>query len=374
VQGRLRDFQNRLLNWYARHRRDLPWRVKTGRPHPFHVLVSEAMLQQTQVTTVIPYFKNFLDHFPTIQALAAADPQQVLRCWQGLGYYTRARNLQACAQKIQTDHAGRLPSDPSQLEALPGIGRYTAGAIASLAYDVQAPILDGNVTRVLCRLDKIQSDPRDRATNTRLWSRAREILPKKQAGDFNSALMELGATICTPKNPQCLLCPVRQHCQAAAAKLQDQIPLPKKSKPTPLHKRYVLCLRNEEGRYMIQQRPEKGRWPGLWQFPTLELNGKPYSAAQLRRKFNLAISTPRRLGTVRHALTHRRYEFEAFTAALIIPNGSKIPTRDQTWVTLQELATYPMSKPQSVVSAMLPVSPPSAVSCAIERSEGQAGG
>src|SRR5437762_3376302 len=159
----------------------------------------------TPLATVIPYFKNFLDLFPTIGALASADPQQVLRCWQGLGYYSRARNLHACAQRIQSYHAGQIPIDIAQLLDLPGIGRYTAGAIASLAFDISAPILDGNVTRVVCRLDKIQSDPRDPAINKTLWSRAQEILPKKNAGDFNSALMELGATLCTPKTPQCLV-------------------------------------------------------------------------------------------------------------------------------------------------------------------------
>jgi A/G-specific adenine glycosylase len=343
----LADFQTRLLSWYAQHRRDLPWRVKTGRPDPYHVLVSESMLQQTQVSTVIPYFKNFLEHFPTLQALATADLQQILRCWQGLGYYTRARNLQACARKIQSDHAGQIPADLAQLLALPGIGRYTAGAIASLAYDIRAPILDGNVTRVLCRLDKIQSDPRDRNTNAALWSRAQEILPKESPGDVNSALMELGATICTPKSPQCLLCPVRQHCQAAAANVQDQIPLPKRSKPTPLHKRYVLCLRDNQGRYLIEQRPEKGRWPSLWQFPTLEMNGRPYSAPELKSKLGLTISSPTPLGKVRHALTHRRYEFQAYTATL------RRAASPRVWVALADFQKYPMSKPQRVVVGML---------------------
>jgi A/G-specific adenine glycosylase len=179
---------------------------------PYHVLISETMLQQTQVATVIPYFHRFITKFPTIADLAAADQQEILKLWQGLGYYSRARNLRSAAQMILKDFAGQLPSEVDHLLKLPGVGRYSAGAIASIAFERRAPILDGNVARVLCRIDKIETDPRDRATNAHLWKRAEEILPKKQIGDFNSALMELGATVCTPRNPQCLICPVQKHC------------------------------------------------------------------------------------------------------------------------------------------------------------------
>src|SRR5687768_16089198 len=218
MMGLAPTFARRLLRWYDKCRRDLPWRPDpaAGRPRvdPYHVLVSEAMLQQTQVATVVPYFNRFIARFPTLADLAGADEQEVLRLWQGLGYYSRARNLQAAARKVVAEYGGELPRERDRLLTLPGVGRYTAGAVASIAFDRRAPILDGNVIRVLCRIDKIQSDPRDRSTQDLLWRRAEEVLPARRAGAFNSALMELGATVCTPRSPQCLLCPVREHCEA----------------------------------------------------------------------------------------------------------------------------------------------------------------
>jgi A/G-specific adenine glycosylase len=355
VIGTEQKFRTHLLTWYDRHRRDLPWRVPPGSPlaatpDPYHVLLSETMLQQTQVATVVPYFHRFVARFPTVGDLARADLQEVLRLWQGLGYYSRARNLHRCAQAIVDEHAGVVPRDVATLLTLPGVGRYTAGAIASLAYNTRAPILDGNVMRVLCRIDRIETDPRERDVQAVLWARAEEILPSGKSGrtgDFNSALMELGATVCTPKNPQCLVCPVRAHCEAAAAGVQDRIPLPKKTKPTPLLKRYVLCLRH--GRhYLIERRPETGRWAGLWQFKTIESNAHPFTPEELKERLGLVVSEPTPLGVVRHGLTHRRYEFSAFLSEF---RGSR--TAGQTWVTLDELDAYPLSKPQLSIARLL---------------------
>ena len=182
--GNARDIRRRLLSWYDRHRRELPWRTQRGSHaatlDPYHVLVSEAMLQQTQVATVIPYFKRFLKRFPTFASLAQADEQEVLRLWQGLGYYSRARNLQCAARRVMQEHGGQLPRSVQKLRDLPGVGRYTAGAIASIAFDCRAPIVDGNVARVLCRIDRIETDPRERQTQQLLWRRAEEILPRRQ--------------------------------------------------------------------------------------------------------------------------------------------------------------------------------------------------
>jgi A/G-specific adenine glycosylase len=350
LDGKLPTFQRALLRWYDRHRRDLPWRATP--PNPYHVLLSETMLQQTQVATVVPYFLRFIQRYPTLADLAAAEQQDVLRLWQGLGYYSRARNLHACAARVVAEHAGQVPRDVEQLLDLPGVGRYTAGAIASIAYEARAPILDGNVTRVLCRLDRIESDPRDRQTQLSLWRRAEEILPARRVGDFNSALMELGATVCVPRNPQCLVCPVRAHCQAFTAGLQDRIPLPKRSKPTPLHRRYVLCLRHGR-QFLIEQRPATGRWAGLWQFKTLESTGRPFTAAQLAQRLGFAVSKPQQLGRIRHSLTHRRYEFDAYTADLAAP-----PAAGQVWVTLDQLDAYPLSKPQLSIASLLAAGPP----------------
>jgi A/G-specific adenine glycosylase len=273
MHGSETEFGQRLLGWYDAHRRDLPWRMRIGSCEPldpYRVLVSEAMLQQTQVATVVPYFHRFLKRFPTIATLAEADERDVLRAWQGLGYYSRARNLQAAAKRVMADHCGELPRTTSELRRLPGIGRYTAGAVASIAFDCREPIVDGNVVRVLCRLDRVESDPRDRDTHEHLWHRAAQVLPERRCGDFNSALMDLGATVCIPRGPKCLICPVRDHCEAQAAGVQEQIPPPKKPGPTPLLKRDVLCLRRGE-KYLIEQRPAKGRWAGMWQFLTIEV-------------------------------------------------------------------------------------------------------
>ena len=215
--GTKATFSKRLLRWYDAHRRDLPWRIKNGSREtldPYRVLVSEAMLQQTQVATVIPYFDRFIGRFPTFRALADADEQDVLRLWQGLGYYSRARNLHAAAKRIVREFGGEMPRTAEALRQLPGVGRYTAGAVASIAFDCPAPIVDGNVARVLCRIDRIESDPRtDKPTLEEIWRRAEQILPAARCGDFNSALMELGATVCTPRNPKCLICPMKKGCR-----------------------------------------------------------------------------------------------------------------------------------------------------------------
>jgi A/G-specific adenine glycosylase len=204
----LRTVVRPLLRWYDRSRRDLPWRARAGQQaNPYHVLLSELMLQQTQVATVIPYFDRFIARFPAIASLAAADVHDVLKLWQGLGYYSRAQNLLAAARMVEDQFGGLVPGDVESLRRLPGVGRYTAGAVASIAFGKTEPILDGNVARVICRLDRIESaDVRDRATVERLWTRATELVPKSRPGDFNQAMMELGALVCTPRNPQCLIC------------------------------------------------------------------------------------------------------------------------------------------------------------------------
>jgi len=330
-----------LLKWYDRSKRDLPWRVAAGHPDPYHVLVSEAMLQQTQVATVVPYFHRFLAALPTVVDLAAADEQVVLRLWQGLGYYSRARNLRKAAITVVEQHNGRMPSDVETLLTLPGVGRYTAGAIASLAYDTRAPILDGNVIRVLCRLDAIEQDPRTPTMQKRLWVRAEEILPQKRAGDFNSALMELGATVCTPRNPQCLICPVASQCTAYEKQLQNVIPPPKKAKETPLLVRHVLCLRDGDGRFLVEQRPTTGRWAGMWQFITRP--SEDFTDV-------LGTASPKRinLGIVRHALTHRRYAFHASAAAF----AGVADSENWRWATPDELHRLPFSRPHLKIRAL----------------------
>ena len=349
----------RLTEWYRRARRDLPWRVPPGaptgaRPDPYHVLVSEAMLQQTQVATVIPYFRRFIERFATIRDLADADEQDVLRMWQGLGYYTRARNLRKAAQVIVREFGCSLPRDADSLKGLPGVGRYTAGAIASLAFDRFAPIVDGNVARVICRLDCIRSDPREKSTADLIWRRAEALVPRDHAGDFNSGLMELGAIVCTPRAPRCLVCPVRSHCEAFRAGVQDRIPPPRAAKRTPLLRRRTLCLRRTRDgaqQWLIEQRPASGRWAGMWQFPTVPAGAK-------REKGHTRSSRPQKLGTVSHGLTHRRYRFDVYVCDVSADGDEPCKSDPETtparrWVRLSELDRFPLPRPHLVIAQML---------------------
>jgi len=342
-------FSNQLLRWYDRHRRSLPWRLPADAPaaarlDPYHVLVSEAMLQQTQVATVIDYFLRFITKFPTIRSLADADPQHVLRAWQGLGYYSRARHLQAAAQMIVVEYGGEIPSDVEELLKLPGVGRYAAGAISSIAFEKSAPIVDGNVARVLCRLEAMPDDPREKSTQAWLWQRAEQILPIKRIGDFNSAMMELGALVCTPKAPKCLLCPVRSHCRALIVGLVEQIPPPRKRPPRPLHRRRVFAIECD-GRYLIEQRPPKGRWAGLWQFIT-----RPWDERQ-PHQLGFKVGKPQLIWEVDHALTHRRYHFQV-RHCHAKTGGNDLPT-GRAWVNLEEISRYPLSRPHLMIAQML---------------------
>lgn len=341
-------FIRRLLRWYDVNRRDLPWRTSrrssgATRPDPYHVLLSETMLQQTQVATVVPYYKRFLKAFPTVQSLASSDEQHVLRLWQGLGYYSRARNLRKCAIAIMRSHYGSIPNSVDDLIRLPGIGRYTAGAVASIAFNRRAPILDGNVSRVLCRLHVVRADPTDPRIRQQLWRHAADLLPERSRrfGDINSALMELGATVCTPRNPQCATCPVRGQCRAALAGVQESVPKRRKSRKVPLELRTTWCL-CKGNRWLIEQRPPTGRWAGMWQFPTIKINGEHLAQT----------SEAKLLTTVQHQLTHRRYRF----AVYLVSDPSVLPPGDgrkRLWVRLSDLSRYPLSKPQLQIARLL---------------------
>ena len=369
-------FHRQLLNWYHRHRRDLPWRPVVGSrrgslPDAYHVLVSELMLQQTQVSTVIPYFHRFIKRFPTIIDLAGADEQEVLRLWQGLGYYSRARNLHETARRVVRDHNAKLPVDLPSLLKLPGIGRYTAGAVASIAFGQVAPILDGNVIRVLCRLDKIATDPRTPAALAALWTRAEQIVPANHPGDFNSAMMELGALVCMPRAPQCLICPVRAQCEAHAAGVQETIPPPKARKPTPLHRRWTFCIRRRgpgdtaaantgaatrispADEWLIEQRPAKGRWAGMWQFISIEAGDGIPTSRQVASLLPMKVRAIQPLGTISHALTHRRYIFDAFRCEAVVTDAAFAVEPLRRWVSLTQLDAFPLSRPQVRIAELL---------------------
>ena len=250
-----------LLRWFRKHQRVLPWRADRD---PYRIWVSEIMLQQTLVATVIPFFERFLAQFPTISALAGADEQAVLRLWEGLGYYRRARDLHKAAKQIVSEHAGQFPGDPAVAACLPGIGRYTMGAILSQAFDIPLPILEANSQRVLCRLFARPGDPRLPGERKWLWEAAQLLVPKRHPGDFNQALMELGALICTPRNPDCLRCPLRNLCQAHQRGLQDTIPHPP-SRKAPRSIAEAAIVLSRRGRLLLTQRHGSGRWANMWE-------------------------------------------------------------------------------------------------------------
>lgn len=314
------------MSWYARHGRTLPWRSDQPsiRIDPYFVLLSELMLQQTQVKTVIPFFERFVARFPTIRSLANAHPQTVLRLWQGLGYYQRARNLHQAAQIIIRDFAGHFPQGFADLLKLPGVGRYTAGAIASIAFDQPAPAVDGNVARVICRIDAIDGDIQSRKVVDQLWKRAEQLVPGKKPGDFNSALMELGALVCVPRNPHCEICPVRRACSARWLGIEREIPTPRKRKSNPIERRIVHII-ERRGRFLFEQRPQRGRWAGMWQFVTRLPDDDSFEL--IEKVFEL-----------KHDLTHRRYEFAIWRSKPRI-------TIQSGWLTLEDSQSLPMPQP-----------------------------
>jgi len=341
-----------LVKWYRVNRRDLPWRPAMGttpRVDPYAVLVSEFMLQQTQVETARGYFERFMERWPTLGDLAEASEQDVLRQWQGLGYYSRARNLLAAVRQIVAEFGGRVPSDITSLIGLPGIGRYTAGAIASIAFDCAAPILDGNVARVICRLEKIEDDPRHPKIVKRLWDLAEQMLPRRNCGEFNSALMELGATVCTPRQPKCGICPVKRFCRAFADGMQEKIPLPRKSREIPTVRRWTICI-GSGGRWLLHRRPTSGRWAGLWEFSTMPAESGSPRIDDISATLGVAnLDDLKPLGQIRHGLTHRRYIFDAFRA--VTSARPAIPAAK--WIRLRELDRYPLSRPQLRIAQML---------------------
>ena len=334
-----------LLTWYRANKRDLPWR---GHPDPYAVWVSEIMLQQTRVETVIPYFEKWMGRFPTVRTLADASEQDVLNLWEGLGYYSRARNLHKAAGIVVDRHDGELPRDLDALRDLPGIGRYTVGAIASMAFGLDEPTLDGNLRRIFARVFNV-SQPADSPAGERvLWGLAAEHLPKGRAGDYNQALMDLGATICLPRSPHCPICPLSKFCQARELGIQEKRPVmkPKKSTPHYVHAAAVIVRR---GYVLLAKRPSRGLLGGMWEFPNARLDpvgkvaGDPAKglAHAIQAAYRLRVRGKSALGIVRHAYTHFKVTVHVFQAELIhLP----VMSGNLKWVKLKDLQEYPMGK------------------------------
>jgi A/G-specific adenine glycosylase len=328
------------MEWFERDARDLPWRRKRT---PYRVWLSEMMLQQTQVDTVIPYFKRFVARFPTVKALAAAPLDEVLKVWEGLGYYARARNLHRAAQIVSREWGGRFPKTVEGLIQLPGVGRYSAGAIASLAFGVDAPVLDGNVIRVLCRVFVIERDPREPKVRDELWSLAESLLPKGQAGKFNEALMEFGATVCLPRSPRCDACPIRSMCAARKRGIQEQVPVRRVKKITP-HYDVTAAVIHRNGRILIAQRPHDGMLGGLWEFPGGKCEpGEPLADClrrEIREELELEIEVGQSITSVKHAYSHFRITLHAFECRVVSGRPKPIGVADFKWVRMSELDRF----------------------------------
>lgn len=274
-------FSTELLEWYERSKRDLPWRRHRD---PYYIWVSEIMLQQTRVDTVIPYFHRFIERFPTIRDLAEAPEEDVLKCWEGLGYYSRARNLQAAARQVVERHGGVVPDNKADVSALKGVGPYTAGAIMSIAFNRPEPAVDGNVMRVLSRYFLIEEDIMKTGTRTLMEDLAAELIPEGRAADFNQALMELGALVCTPKSPQCLICPVMARCAGRLAGAEERLPVKSKAKPPRPEYRLVALVESDgalAGRVLVRRRPDTGLLARMWELPHIPADAVPGEGAGL---------------------------------------------------------------------------------------------
>jgi A/G-specific adenine glycosylase len=334
-----RRIAGNLLTWFRAHARDLPWRRTRD---PYAIWISEVMLQQTQVKTVVPYWERWMTRLPTVRALARASEHRVLKLWEGLGYYSRARNLQRAAKMIMAGHGGEFPAIFDAVLALPGIGRYTAGAICSIAFNQPHPVVDGNVIRVLARLFGLRGNPKERRTNEKLWSLATELVQAAQQRDakygcshFNQSVMELGATICLPQNPRCGECPVKGACVARISDRIARFPeLPQRTAST--ERRLAAFVLERDGRYLVRQRPARVVNQGLWEFPNLELDKGLTLAELARRHLGLNLSLARTLPTIRHTITRYRITLKVFRC----PAPRKSIT-DGKWLTLRELQKLP---------------------------------
>ena len=322
------QFASAVLDWYDQHgRKDLPWQQGIT---PYRVWVSEIMLQQTQVSTVLGYFDRFMEALPTVQALAEAPEDEVLHLWTGLGYYTRARNLQKTAQIVVSEHGGEFPASLARLSELPGIGRSTAGAIASLSMGLRAPILDGNVKRVLARYSAQEGYPGEPKVAAQLWALAEQLTPAARVNHYTQAMMDLGATLCTRSKPSCLLCPLQRGCQAHLLGLQSRYPIPKPRKVLPQKSTLMPLLANRDGAILLYRRPASGLWGGLWSLPEL-LAGEELDGLALQH--GLILGERQALPALTHTFSHFQLAIEPWLVH-VEQASSAVAEGDWLWYNL----------------------------------------
>jgi A/G-specific adenine glycosylase len=342
------QLRQQLLTWYAQQGRDLPWRRTRD---PYSIWISEIMLQQTQVKTVIPYYHRWLAQFPTVADLAASDQQTVLKAWEGLGYYARARNLHRAAQQVMAEHGGEFPQRLEAALALQGIGRTTAGGILSAAFNQPTPILDGNVKRVLARLIALPLPP-NKALES-LWKLSAQLLDPQQPRDFNQAMMDLGATLCTRHNPTCLLCPWQSHCAAYNQNAVSNFPMTESRKPLPHKQIGVAVITDEQGNILIDRRKQEGLLGGLWEFPGGKIEPDETVEAcvsrEIKEELGIEIEVQDRLITIEHAYTHFKVTLNVFNCKHLSGDPQPLECDEVKWVTLDEIDQYPFPKANSQI-------------------------
>ncbi|KXH78834.1 A/G-specific adenine glycosylase [Sporosarcina sp. HYO08] len=332
------EFREALLSWYNREKRDLPWRRTNN---PYYIWVSEVMLQQTRVDTVIPYYERFIKAFPTMEALAEADEHDLLKLWEGLGYYSRARNLQTGVKEVIESYGGKIPANRKDISTLKGVGPYTAGAVLSIAFGIPEHAVDGNVMRVISRLLLIEEDiaiPR----NKKIFEQVvMDLIDPEDPSSFNQGLMELGATICTP-NPKCLLCPVMDFCSAFHEGRQDELPIKTKKTANKTIPIAAYALQNEEGKWLLRKRPSKGLLANLWEFPTVELTSGSSPKKQIEKEMEIVPKNMEELLSFKHIFTHLTWDLKSFTARINDP--IKLLSNYQLF-TAEEVNALPMPVP-----------------------------
>jgi A/G-specific adenine glycosylase len=333
-------FSQNLLKWYDKKgRKDLPWRHNVS---AYKVWVSEIMLQQTQVATVIPYFHRFMSQFPNVQSVAHAHLDEVLSLWAGLGYYARGRNLYKTAQIITSNYEGLFPETLSDLVALPGIGRSTASAILAIAFNQPYPILDANVRRVLARYFQVEGWPGLTSVQEKLWQHSESVLPKKRIADFTQAIMDLGATICTAKKPNCILCPVQQTCQAKQNQLVEKFPYKKASALRPQKKRTLWIMINEQGDIFLERRPEYGIWGGLWSLPESDF---PVPVSDIQERFQAQFDLTSEFPEIHHTFSHYHLTLKPIGLKLIAQQDIVRDGQQGKWCSLETIKTLGLPAP-----------------------------
>jgi A/G-specific adenine glycosylase len=328
----IRGFRSSMLSWYDAHARSLPWRVRPGiLANPYHVWLSEIMLQQTTVAAVIPYFQKFVEKWPTVHDLAKAAREEVMTQWAGLGYYARARNLHECAITVSRDYKGLFPKDYDELLTLPGIGPYTAAAIASIAFDLPATVVDGNIERVMARYFAVEEPLPKGKSQLRAFAQALSEGRTDRPGDYAQALMDLGATICTPQSPSCMLCPLNRKCEGRGLGIAAALPRREEKKARPHRKGYVYWITNEKGEIFVETRPDKGLLGGMAGFPTSEWveSKKPI----LHKDFPNRARLTKLDSMVKHVFTHFSLELHGFH----VENAGKMPQESGIWVRIKDM-------------------------------------